>query len=173
MQPTARYMDMERRAGGSFAEFYNANKDAVYQSVLLATRQPDRAEDAVAEAFARAYAKWATLQAHPAPRAWTVRTALNAFRSGWRIWRREVADVPDVVALSPPDDGLDPELAALVWRLPRRQRQVLALRVLADLDTARTAEALGISQKTVTVHLHRALTRLRAELEGSSREAFA
>jgi RNA polymerase sigma-70 factor (ECF subfamily) len=48
------------------------------------------AEDLVAEAFARAWARWRTVSRHPAPRAWVVRTALNARASWWRLHRREV-----------------------------------------------------------------------------------
>ena len=36
------------------------------------------------------------------------------------------------------------------------------MRVLLDLDTKQTAEALDLAPGTVTAHLHRALTTLRA-----------
>jgi RNA polymerase sigma-70 factor (ECF subfamily) len=48
-----------------------------------------------------------------------------------------------------------------VSELPEQQRRVLALRVMLDLDTAQTAEILGIAPGTVTTHLHRALAALR------------
>ncbi len=51
-------------------------------------------------------------------------------------------------------------MAALL-RLPARQRQVVALRLFLDLDTARTAEVLGIAPSTVKAHLARALAALR------------
>ncbi len=60
---------------------------------------------------------------------------------------------------------MDRELIRLVWELPLRQRQVVALRILADLSTADTAQALGIAEGTVKAMLHRALRRLRATLE--------
>jgi DNA-directed RNA polymerase specialized sigma24 family protein len=49
-------------------------------------------------------------------------------------------------------------------RLPARQRQVIALRVFLDLDTARTAQVLGIAPGTVTAHLARATAALRNDL---------
>ena len=131
-------------ADSDFATFYRLQKDPIYRAVLLATRQPERAEDAVAEAFTKAYGNWARVSRHPAPAAWVIRSALNSFRSGWRV-----------------------------WRLPARQREVVALRLLADLDTRQTAAVLGIAPKTVTVHLHRAVGRLRAGLEGSAYEEYA
>lgn len=144
-----------------FAAFYANTKDDVYRTVVLATRRPDRAEDATAEAFARALEHWDEIAAHPNPAAWVVRTALNSFVSGWRRWRREVDFTTDVVAAPDEHRSLDPFLLRQLWRLPRRQREVVALRVLLDLDTRETAEALGIAEGTVGVHLKRALDTLR------------
>jgi len=53
---------------------------------------------------------------------------------------------------------------AIVLRLPERQRQVVALRLFLDLDTAQTADVLGIAAGTVTAHLARAIAALRQEL---------
>ena len=62
--------------------------------------------------------------------------------------------------------GLDTDLVAAVRRLPVRQRQVVALRLLLDLDTASTARAMGLADGTVASHLHRALAALRRDLAG-------
>ena len=67
-----------------FSEFYAVRKDAVLRAVIVATRGQRGAEDAVAEAFARAYARWDTVRHHPSPSAWVIRTALNEQRSWWR-----------------------------------------------------------------------------------------
>ena len=50
----------------------------------------DLAEDLVAEGFIRAWMLWRKMGRHPAPRAWVVRTALNANVSWWRRRRWEV-----------------------------------------------------------------------------------
>jgi DNA-directed RNA polymerase specialized sigma24 family protein len=44
----------------------------------------------VAEAFARAWASWAKVRRHSAPRGWVVRAALNTGVSWWRPRRREI-----------------------------------------------------------------------------------
>jgi DNA-directed RNA polymerase specialized sigma24 family protein len=54
-------------------------------------------------------------------------------------------------------------MAALL-RLPARQRQVAALRLFPDLDTAGTAQVPGIAPGTVQAHLGRALAALRGDL---------
>ena len=156
-------------APASFADFYTTARDPVYRAVLLATRRPADAEDAVAEAFARACERWPRLSDHPNPTAWVIRTAMNRFISGWRRWRREVPDVPDLPMVIPDESrSLDPFLLRQLWRLPERQRQVVALRVLADLDARTTAEALGIATGTVGVHLMRGLDALRTALGGTA-----
>lgn len=53
---------------------------------------------------------------------------------------------------------------AALRRLPVRQREVIALRLLLDLDTATTAEMLGMSSGTVAAHLHRAIAALRRDI---------
>ena len=132
--------------------------------MLVATRNPQRAEDAVQEAFMRALDRWETVQHHERPRAWVGRVALNVATSWWRRQGREQADAPERPA--PPDvRPMDGDLVRLVWALPKRQRQVVALRVLADLSVADTAVALAIAEGTVKATLHRALARLRAALE--------
>jgi RNA polymerase sigma-70 factor (sigma-E family) len=151
--------------GSGFGEFYAARKDVVFRAALAAGRDRQVAEDAVAEAFTRAYARWSRVRAHPNPTAWVVRVALNAQRSWWRRVRREVLGSPPDAG--PAVTGADPvsaEVRAAVAALPRRQREVVALRVIADLSAQETAEVLGISTGTVGAHLHRALAALRVSL---------
>jgi RNA polymerase sigma-70 factor (ECF subfamily) len=46
------------------------------------------------------------------------------------------------------------------------------LRLFLDLDVARTAETLGIAPGTVTAHLFRAITTLRAEFTPITHEEY-
>jgi len=161
-----------------FAEFYRSFKDECLFTVLVSVGDRDTAQDLVAEAFARAWASWRTVSRHPAPAAWVVRTALNAHVSRWRRRRREVslAD-PGVIADRPTagdisDSPVDPQIMAALLRLPERQRQVVALRLFLDLDTARTAAVLGIAPGTVQAHLGRAIAALRTELMPERQKGF-
>ena len=150
-----------------FTEFYQAARDDCLRVVFASVGDRQAAEDLVAEAFARAWANWPKVRRHPAPRAWIVRTALNTRVSWWRRARREVP-MPERLEDNAGDDGpgsvLDRELITALVRLPARQRQVVALRLFLDLDTAATAELLGIAPATIRVHLSRALAVLRDEL---------
>ncbi len=69
-----------------------------------------------------------------------------------------------VAGLAEPTDAVampGGQLMAAVLRLPVRQRQVIALRLFLDLDTAQTSRVLGIAPGTVTAHLARAINTLR------------
>jgi RNA polymerase sigma factor (sigma-70 family) len=147
----------------AFAAFYSSASDDCLRVLMATVRDRQIAEDLVAEAFTRAWASWPKVSRHPAPRAWVVRTALNTHRSWWQRHRREVivADL-DAAATGPPAEA-DGELMAAVLRLPLRQREVVACRMFLDLDTAQTAQTIGIAPGTVTAHLSRAIEALRGE----------
>ena len=151
-----------------FAEFFQASWEPCLRAVAASTGSVQLAEDQVAEAFARAWLSWRKVRRHPAPRAWVVRTALNAGAS-WR--RRRIRDLPlaghDAAASCDVDVGLDAALLTALRHLPDRQREVIALRVFLDLDIDTIARHLGIAPATVRVHLSRAVMTLRHKLSPS------
>ena len=57
-------------------------------------------------------------------------------------------------------EGLSPELEAALMSLSAGEREVLALRVVLELDGDATARVLGISPTAVSTRLSRALKRL-------------
>jgi len=151
-----------------FAAFYRQFRAPCLRAVYASTGDRLVAEDLVSEAFARAWASWRRVSRHPAPQAWVVRTALNVHVSRWRRRRREIAwtdlDVADGVDAMSAADG-DGAVFAALDSLPARQRQVVALRILLDLDVETTAATLGIAPGTVKAHLSRALATLRARID--------
>ena len=154
-----------------FAEFYAAARDNCLRIVLISVGDRQQAEDLVAEAFTKAWMTWRKVRQHPAPQAWIIRTALNAHVSWWRRHRREEPLTGyDQTAATPQHPALDSSLLAALRRLPLRQRQVIALRILLDLDTATTAQMLGMPCGTVASHLHRGLAALRREFPSLDQE---
>jgi RNA polymerase sigma factor (sigma-70 family) len=148
-----------------FAAFFAASWEPCLRAVAASTGSMTLAEDQVAEAFARAWACWPKVSRHPAPRAWVVRTALNAGASAWHRRSRETALASqDVAAAGAEGTGLDAAVLTALRRLPARQREVIVLRVFLDLDIDTTARQLGIAPGTVRAHLSRAMTALRGEL---------
>jgi len=148
-----------------FAEFYAAAWDDCLRIVTVSVGNRALGEDLVAEAFTKAWASWRKVRGLAEPRAWIIRSALNAHVSWWRRYRREVAlGSHHHTAATSQDPAMDSSLVAALRRLPVRQRQVVALRLLLDLDTATTAEMLGMSGSTVATHLHRAIAALRRDV---------
>jgi DNA-directed RNA polymerase specialized sigma24 family protein len=145
-----------------FAEFFETSWDSCLRAVQAVVSNPQQAEDQVAEAFARAWLSWRKVSRHPAPRAWVVRTALNAGMSWWRHRNRELP-LADHDAAAPGDIGcgVHATVLARLRTLPRRQREVIALRVFLDLDIDTIASELGIAPATARVHLSRAVAALR------------
>jgi RNA polymerase sigma factor (sigma-70 family) len=128
--------------------------DEVYRTLYAFTGgRADVAEDATAEAFARALAQRGLLRD---PLAWIYRVAFRVAIDELRTDRRRSSQVD--VAIPPP------ELAGLtdaLRQLSPNQRAAIVLRHVMDLDPAEIAHRMGIAQPTVRVHLHRARKRLR------------
>ena len=119
----------------------------------------DIAEEAMAEAFARALARPGTIRD---PVAWIYRTAFRLANEELRAERRR-APAPTGSG-SPP-----PELVGLIdalRKLSPNQRAAIVLRHVLDLDISEVAQRMGTAQPTVRVHLHRGRKRLR-ELLGT------
>ena len=145
-----------------FTTFYADEAPRLVRAVALAVGDPALAEDAVAEAFARAWARWPQVSTHDSPAAWVMRVALNESNSRFRR-RRVERRKAHVVAR--PEAAVDPEpdddtVWVAVAALPRRERRLVALRYVADLTQPEIAEALGLPPGTVASGLHRARHRL-------------
>ncbi|MFD4198519.1 MULTISPECIES: RNA polymerase sigma factor ShbA [Amycolatopsis] len=108
--------------------------------------------------------------------------AANKVADAYRLVSRDrsepVAELPEngTVWRDPEEHVLTLDLGrrlnGLLARLPPAQREVLALRVVAGLSTAETAQSMGITPGNVRISQHRALTRLRrmiAEEPGQER----
>jgi RNA polymerase sigma-70 factor (ECF subfamily) len=71
-----------------------------------------------------------------------------------------VAPAPDPAAVALDRAALQAGLA----RLQARDREIIALRYHAGLDTAEVADVLGVSRSNAATQLHRAMTKLREAL---------
>ena len=133
---------------------FRTEGDGVYRTLYAFTGgRVDVAEEATAEAFARAVAQGDALRD---PIAWIYRVAFRVAIDELRADRRRGPRVD--VAIQPP------ELAGLtdaLRQLSPNQRAAIVLRHVMDLDLEEIAHRMGIAQPTVRVHLHRARKRLR------------
>ena len=150
---------------GSYPELFRV----AYQVAFRLVGERSAAEDVAQESLARACAHWRSVRRHPSPRAWVATTAANLARNQWRADTRrsrreslsDTARGDDGTRQRESDLARRLDLHAALRQLPRRQRQVLVLRYLADLPEHQVAEQLGCSTGTVKQHAARALQRLR------------
>jgi RNA polymerase sigma-70 factor (ECF subfamily) len=137
-----------------FEECFRVSYQAAYR--VLGNRAD--AEDIAQEAMARAYVKWRSISTYAEP--WLARVATNlaldAARAKARQRTRTITPSPDTEAIA---QRLD--FANAIARLPRRQREVVALRYIADLSEEDVARLLKCTAGTVKQHAHRGLTALR------------
>ena len=137
---------------------------------LLLSGDRQEAEDLVQGALASAYRHRRQLDPSGVE-SYVRRSIVNAHVNRWRrLLRREspAEQVPERMAPDP-FAGVHERLWAVqvLQRLPPRQRAVLVLRFLYDLDEAAVADELGISLGTVKSQSHKALAALRLQSEQS------
>lgn len=132
-------------------------------------------EDVLQEALLRAHGALGSFELGRPFRPWLLRIVANQARNHRRSAGRRLrvverasalrtvpaSDPADVVALNE-DQAL---LYAALGRLALADREVLACRYLAQLSEAETAAALQLRVGTVKSRTHRALLRLREEVD--------
>jgi RNA polymerase sigma-70 factor (ECF subfamily) len=141
---------------------------------LASTYAGGDAEDAVQEAFVKAYRSLPRFRAGRPFRPWLFTIVANEARNRRRSQgRRErlavrAASVDDVDPATPEEaviaDDRRRRLAAAIDTLPDRDREVIACRWFAGLSEAETALVLSCRPGTVKSRASRALDRLRAAL---------
>ena len=167
-------MGTRRRIGlvrTEFAEAAERHLDDVHGYLVYLTGDRATAEELTAETFARALERWHRFDPRRGgARTWLCQlarsTALDHFRAESRRRRREgryAAVEPDEAA-QVFGEGLSAELEAALARLSAAEREVVALRVVLDLDGESAARVLGISVTACSTRLSRALAKLEKEV---------
>jgi len=153
----------------SFAATAQEHLDDVYAYLVYLTRDRSLAEDLTADTFEKALKHWRRFDAsRGSARTWLCQiartTALDWFRAEERRRRREErAAAPDRLDAGFVE-GLSPELESALRELSASEREVIALRVLLELDNEDAAHVLGISPTAVSTRLSRALKKLEEKV---------
>ena len=152
------------RAEG-FAAVAAEHLDDVYGYLVYLCRNATLAEDLTGETFEKALRLWRRFDPRRgSARTWLLSiartTALDWFRAEERRSRREAAVARADVHVDALVEGLSPELERALAALTAGEREVIALRVVLELDGAAAARVLGISATACSTRLSRALKRL-------------
>ena len=160
---------MRTRRGQDFDDFFREIYPRACKAARRVSGNANIAEDAALEALTKAFVRWPRVRSLPYRDAWVLRVAINEalgqIRSAARRSTRIVLMGPDEPESL--EDALTSRLAiaAVLRQLPRRQRQAVELRYLADLSENDTAAVLGVSKGALKSHLHRAVKTLRVTLD--------
>ena len=153
----------------SLREAAEAHLDEVYGYLLYLTRDRETAEDLASSTFEKALRLWGRFDpGRGSARTWLLgiarTTALDWFRSERRRRRREELVAPSEQVEERFGEGLSPVLETALAALSAGEREVLALRIVLELDGDATARVLGISATAVSTRLSRALKRLEEKV---------
>jgi len=149
-----------------FAEAAERNLDHVRRYLLVFTGDHALADDLAAETFERAFRRWRRYDPRRGPELpWLCgiarRVALDHFRAESRRRRREERFARETRPEREPSlAGLSPELEDALRALTAGEREVVALRIVLDLDAEATARLLGIGRSACSMRLARALDKL-------------
>ncbi len=149
--------------GETFEECFDELWAIAYRVAYRVLGGRSDAEDAAQEAMVRACLAWRRASHHPEP--WVAKVAAGVAIDTWRRRHRRRSDgpAPGVDELALVEDRV--QLNGALRSLPRRQREVVVLRYLADLPEAAVAAALGCTAGTVKQHASRGIAALRRQLE--------
>lgn len=144
------------------------------------------AEEAVQEAYVRAFRRLDDFEGRAALATWLTRIVINEALMRLRRRRPEIAEIADLdvvaadeaanVLAFPVNAQADPEramaqteinamLEKAIDDLPDVYRIVLVARVIEEMSVEETAELYGLKPETVKTRLHRARALLRQDLE--------
>ena len=141
----------DRAPEEKLAQWIRDYQAALLRSCYLYLQDRGLAEDAVQETYLKAYQHWADFRAESSEKTWLFRIAINTCRDMRRsAWFRH----------------RDQRLTLLVANLPRKLKEVVLLYYYQDFSVTEIAQALSISQSSVSGRLKRAREALRRGMGG-------
>ncbi len=132
------------------------------------------AQDALQDAFVQAYRGLPGFRGEASLRTWFLRILVNSCRRHrvlvrrWIAGRRRVGQelaAGDAHTDTHGDPALRGRLERAVLGLPHRQRTAFVLRYVHGLGIAEIARIMGCAEGTVKATVHKAVMRLRRELQ--------
>jgi RNA polymerase sigma-70 factor (sigma-E family) len=161
-------------AADAVGDLYRAHGLGLIRFALMLVGDQGTAEDVVQEAFLGLYRGWHRVDDPASALSYLRAAVLNGARSVHRSRGRALARLRRSAQHDPPvwsaeaaamDRADRRAVLAAVARLPRRQREVLALRYYLDLSEHEIAGILGVSRGTVSSTASRALAAVAGQFE--------
>jgi RNA polymerase sigma-70 factor (ECF subfamily) len=158
-----------------FDEFYRGSRQRLLGFVYALTGNLAEAQDAVQEAYIKAWQRWSTVRGYDDPEAWVRVVASRVAVSRWRSLRsRARAYLRHGADDSTPAPSTDTvAVVAALRRLPEEQRIALALYYLLGMPVAEVARETAAPVGTVKARLSRGRAALAGLLAVSDVEENA
>jgi RNA polymerase sigma-70 factor, ECF subfamily len=167
-------IEAAQRDSACFADLYELNFERVYAYVLKRVRNRAEAEDVTAEVFHQALANLKRFEWRGIPfAAWLFRIAANLMSDRRQRSGREVTDDSGTTKSAQVSQAEIEEveqratLFRLVDGLPAQQRRVVVLRFVEQKSIKEVAREVRKTEGAVKQLQFRALTSLRARMEGA------
>lgn len=148
-----------------FDSWYQQEHKRVLAAVIMVTGDDRaRAEDAVNDAFVKAFERWESVGQMASPGGWVTRVAMNNAKRSLRLRARRIRKLHAESLMGVEDSHSNIDLWHAVNALPARQRQALVLRYIDDYTQERVANELGIAPGTAAAALNQARRNLRSAI---------
>ena len=152
----------------TFTQLVETYQKPLLNLCYMNLRDRTQAEDAVQEAFLRAWRALPSFRGESSLKTWLMRIAVNVCRDMQRsAWFRRPNrfitpdDLPERAGEEDPASG---DLADAIGRLPARLKEVVLLYYDQNLTMPEIAGVLGVNASTVSRRLKTACARLRDAL---------
>ena len=161
-------VEAAKRDPRRFGELYELHVHRVYAYVLRRVGRREEAEDITSEVFHHALAKIQSYEWRGVPfSAWLIRLAANAITDRWRTSRPSDPVPEDLEDSNAKDIEQCAALSQLVQGLPEDQKRVVVLRFVEQKSIKEIAKQIRKTEGAVKQLQFRALTKLRAQMEGA------
>ena len=166
-------IEAAQRDTACFADLYELNFERVYAYVVKRVRDRAEAEDVTAEVFHQALANLKRFEWRGIPfAAWLFRIAANLLSDRWQRTGKEVANEEAIESAQvSPAEIEEVERRATLFRLvdtlPAEQWRVVVLRFVEQKSIKEVAKEVRKTEGAVKQLQFRALTSLRARMEGA------
>jgi RNA polymerase sigma-70 factor (ECF subfamily) len=155
-----------------FADLYEINFERVYAYIAKRVRERAETEDLTSEVFRHALTNLDRFDWRGIPFvAWLLRIAANLISDRWQRAGREIADDSIEAAAVPSAEIEEVERQATLFRLvdslTLEQRRVVVMRFVEEKSIKEVAREIGKTEGAVKQLQFRALSNLRARMEGA------
>lgn len=177
---------LQRGEEAAFRELVTTRGPRLLSAARRLVGNEHEAQDCLQDAFIRAFRSIGRFESRSSLSTWLHRIVVNVCMTRLAARKRRAEEsIDDLLPVFDEDgfrvDSVEPAAAsveamvsqhenrvlirAALEQLPENYRTVIIMRDLEEMDTAETAEALGVTVTAVKLRLHRARAALRAKLE--------